>query len=166
MLNLVHRFAGLLGLATLCLAGPISAEPAADAAATVVAFNVAISEGDADKAKQQLAAGGVQFTLRSMHDGVGPAELTAPLADHWSMIIPVIFSSTQRYSRQVEVLSSEAFGDIATVWVRTTTDSQRQGRDQPQVSEFTEVYMLITSGDGWKIAAIADNRQASSLSGN
>jgi hypothetical protein len=159
VLRFMPALTALLALFTTALA----AEPAPDAANVVLAFNEAISAGDADTAKQHLAPGGVQFTLRSMHDGVGPAQLTAPLADHWSMILPVIFSSTERYARTATILSAESFGDIATVWTQTTTVSQRQGATDAEAREFSEVYMLIATPQGWKVASIADNRPSSSL---
>jgi len=152
-----------LAALALLVATPLAAETTPNAATVVQAFNDAISNGKVDSARQHLAPGGVQFTLRSMHDGVGPAQLTTPLTDHWSMILPVIFSSTAHYTRSVEILSAESFGDIATVWADVTTVSQRQGASQAQTSEFTEVYLLIAGPDGWKVASIADNRQASSL---
>ncbi|MEE4186598.1 MAG: hypothetical protein V2J12_12595 [Gammaproteobacteria bacterium] len=147
----------------LLLATSLAAEPTPDAVTVVEAFNAAISAGDTEAAKRHLTPGGVQFTLRSMHDGVGPAELTTALSDHWAMILPVIFSSTENYTRTVEILNAESFGDIATVWTRTTTVSQRRGGSDAQSSEFTEVYMLVATPDGWKVASIADNRPSSSL---
>lgn len=146
----------------LAIAPAGAAEPAP--AAVVESFNAAITAGDAAAAQAHLAEGGVQFTLRSMHDGVGPDKLTAPLVQHWSMILPVIFASTQRYSRNVEVLNAETHGDLATVWTRTRSSSLRQGKTQPADSDFTEVYLLAATVDGWKIASIADNRAATSIS--
>lgn len=147
----------------LLLAGPAAAGPDADAAAVVQAFNQALTARDQDTAIAQLTAGGVQFTLRSLHDGAVPDKLVAPIADHWKMIVPVIFASTSKYAREVEILTSEAHGDVATVWTKTRTVSVRVNSDESSESEFTEIYLLIATPDGWKIAAIADNRQATSI---
>ncbi|MDP7399717.1 MAG: hypothetical protein QF541_22815 [Lentisphaeria bacterium] len=54
-------------------------------------------------------------------------------------------------------------GDVATVWTQTTTESTALNSDKKNTNSFTEVYLLITTVDGWKIAAIADNRQSTKL---
>ena len=142
---------------------PVTAAAGNDPADAVTAFNESISARDQDTALAQLAPGGVQFTLRAMHEGTSPDKLVTPITPHWSMIIPVLFASTSSYARDVEVLSSEAHGDVATVWTRTRTESVRAGSDDAAVNEFTETYLLVNSPDGWKIAAIADNRRATSI---
>jgi hypothetical protein len=139
------------------------AGPAPEPATVVANFNKAISGGDVDAAVNSLAAGGVQFTLRPQHDGVQSDNLVTPLPEHWSMILPVIFSSSEIYTRTVDILSAESFGDIATVWTRTKTVSLRKGQSDANTNEFTEVYLLVASSDGWKIASIADNRQTTPL---
>jgi hypothetical protein len=156
-----HRILGTTALTVIFLL--ISSQASADPTSAVAAFNQALSEDNQDRAMEQLAPGGVQFTLRSMHEGVSPDKLVTPITPHWSMIIPVIFASTSSYTREVEVLNSEAHGDIATVWTRTRTASVRSDGDKATENEFTEVYMLVNTASGWKIAAIADNRQATRL---
>ena len=157
----LHRTLAPLALAAVL--SLLSAQVSADPAATVVAFNQALSARDQDSAMDKLAPGGVQFTLRSMHDGVSPDKLVTPITPHWSMIVPVIFASTSSYTRDVKVLDSEAHGDIATVWTQTRTVSARAGSDKATENEFTEIYVLVNAPAGWKIAAIADNRQATRI---
>ncbi len=140
------------------------ADTGADAVSAVKGFNESITAGDKTAAVEHLATGGVQFTLSAVHDGVDPSKLTTPLVDYWSMILPVILASSESYTRNIEVLNAESFGDIATVWVRTTTVSLRKGQTDAKTSEFTETYLLVAGADGWKIASIADNRQATKLS--
>jgi len=134
-----------------------------DPADTVRAFNESITAGDTETAVAQLAGGGVQFTLRSQHEGALPDKLVTPIGAYWAMIIPVILASTSDYVRAVEVLSSESHGDVATVWTQTHTASQRLGSDAADENDFTEAYLLVATSDGWKIAAIADNRQATNI---
>jgi len=74
-----------------------------------------------------------------------------------------MFASTSAYQREVEILDTQINGDIATVWTKTRTQSTRLGSTETQSNAFTEVYLLIRTSDGWKIAAMADNRQATSL---
>jgi len=136
-----------------------------DPADTVRAFNESITAGDAETAVAQLAGGGVQFTLRSQHEGALPDKLVTPIGAYWAMIIPVILASTSEYVRAVEVLTTETHGDVATVWTNTRTVSVRQGDEEAGENVFTEAYLLIASQEGWKIAAIADNRQATSIGG-
>jgi len=157
-------FAAPLILIAMMVAGESAwAGPADDAAAAVRAFNEAITARDKDTAVAQLAGGGVQFTLRAQHEGADPGQLVTPLADYWSMIIPVLFASTSTYAREVEILGSEAHGDVATVWTQTHTESMRLGNDVADENDFTEAYLLVGTPAGWKIAAIADNRQATSI---
>jgi len=155
--------ASLVLVATFAASGPAWAGPGDEAATAVRVFNEAITSRDRDTAVAQLAGGGVQFTLRAQHEGADPNELVTPLADYWSMIIPVLFGSTSRYAREVEILVSEAHGDVATVWTQTHTASQRLGSDAADENDFTEAYLLVATSDGWKIAAIADNRQATNI---
>lgn len=139
------------------------AESADDAAAVVQAFNGGITSRDKDAAVAQLAGGGVQFTLRAQHEGADPDKLVTPIADYWSMIIPVLFASTSSYTRDVEIIGSDAHGDVATVWTRTRTASVRLGAEDADINEFTEAYLLVSTADGWRIAAIADNRRATAI---
>jgi len=155
--------AALFLVATLIAGAAAWAGPGDEAAAAVQAFNEAITSRDKDTAVAQLTSGGVQFTLRAQHEGADPDKLVTPLADYWSMIIPVLFASTSSYIRAVEILGSEAHGDVATVWTRTRTASVRLGSDAADENEFTEAYLLVATPGGWKIAAIADNRQATNI---
>jgi hypothetical protein len=141
------------------------AETDNDPAATVQAFNEAFTNRDKDTAVAQLASDGVQFTLRSLHDGVNPDKMVTPITSHWSTIIPVILGATSSYTREVEILSSEVHGDVSTVWTRTRTVSVRSEEGAASENEFTEVYLLVSTPEGWKIASMADNRQATRIAG-
>ncbi len=136
---------------------------AAAAGDSVTSFNQAISARDGDLALAQPAEGGAQFTLRALHDGIESKQLQAEITQHWKTIAPVLFASTSEYSRETEILDERTEGDIATVWTRTKTRSLRRNSSEPSLNVFTEVYLLVRKPDGWKIAAIADNRQATSL---
>lgn len=133
---------------------------------TVLSFNSSITNNDPDTAIEQLAGGGVQFVLRSLHAGMAPESLTTDIVQHWSTIVPVVLASTSSYLRRAEILNTEVNGDVATVWAKTTTESTAKGSDKKKVSIFTEVYLLIHLPEGWKIAAIADNRQATKINEN
>jgi len=130
---------------------------------TVRAFNAGITAKDKDAAVATLARGGAQFTLRSQHEDAPPDQLQSEISEYWTIIAPVLFASTSAYRREVEILDTRIDGDLATVWTNTRTQSTRLGSTEPQVNAFTEVYLLIRTPDGWKIAAMADNRKATSL---
>lgn len=98
-----------------------------------------------------------------MHPGMNPETLTTDIVKHWSTIIPVVIATSSSYVRQVKILDTEVHGDVATVWTQTTTESTALNSDKKNTNSFTEVYLLITTVDGWKIAAIADNRQSTKL---
>ena len=153
----------LIFISLFLITGSAWADAADDAVAAVRAFNEAISSRDVDTATAQLAGGGVQFTLRAQHPGAEPAKLVEQIDTYWSTIIPVIFASTSAYSRTIEVLSSEAHGTDATVWTMTRTATTPMGSDVVAEKDFTEAYVVVKMADGWKIAAIADNRQATAL---
>ena len=144
-------------------AGLACADTTNDPGAAVQAFNDAITNRDQDTAIAQLADDGVQFTLRSLHDGVNPEKMVAPIATHWTTVIPVLLGATSSYSREIEILSNESHGDIATIWTKTNTVSARKGSDAVKTNEFTEFYLLIKTPDAWKIASIANNRQATKI---
>jgi len=130
---------------------------------TVIAFNAAFMAKDKDAVVATLAEGGAQFTLRSQHEDAPPDQLQSEISGYWTLIAPVLFASTSSYQREIEILDTRADGDVATVWTNTRTNSTRLGANEPDLNEFTEVYLLVRTPDGWKIAAIADNRQATKL---
>ena len=152
----------ILLLVTGLMSGADATEKA-DPQDTVLSFNSLLTDGDANAAVAKLAAGGAQFVLRSLHEGVNPETLTADIVKHWSTIAPVVIASTSTYSRQVEIIDAEVHGDVATVWTQTSTEAVALNSDQKKTNSFTEVYLLIATADGWKIAAIADNRQTTKL---
>ncbi|MGI9343669.1 MAG: hypothetical protein ACR2QV_12530 [Gammaproteobacteria bacterium] len=132
-------------------------------AATVVAFNAAIRDGDADGVAARLADGGVQFTIKSAHKGAEPDKLTTDLVPYWQMVAPVISASTAMYERDVEVLDVREMGNIATVWVQIDTKRQLKGKDAVSTASANHVYLVIDTPDGWKIAGAADNRDADDI---
>jgi hypothetical protein len=150
----------------VCTTGLLAAVDAAeesDPINTVLSFNSLITDRNADPEFTKLVADGVQFTLRSLHPGMNPETLTTDIVKHWSTVIPVVIATSSSYVRQVKILDTEVHGDVATVWTQTTTESTALNSDKKNINSFTEVYLLITTVDGWKIAAIADNRQATKL---
>ncbi len=163
MLAVIHA----LGLVALCV-GFMSAATAADrmsAEETVLSFNRAISAKDTDAMLSHLADGGAQFTLRSAHAGTEPESLTVDIVSHWRTIGPVVFASTSAYERKAKILESRVDDEIATVWAQMTVRTTPLGSDDSHERSFTEAYMLVSKPDGWKIAAIADNRAGTKLSG-
>ncbi len=133
---------------------------------TVDAFNAAFAAKDKDALVATLAKGGAQFTLRSQHAELAPESVQSEISEYWTVIAPVLFASTNSYQRTAEITDTRVDGDIATVWTNTKTESTRIGATKADRNAFTEVYLLIKTPDGWKIAAIADNRQATALAGD
>ncbi len=152
--------------AAVLLIGLLVAVAAANAqspgpAAVVEAMNAAITARDLPAVKRYFAPGGVQFSLRPAHTGLGGAAagLTTPLEAHWSMIGPVLFGATKSYEREVEVLDARVEGEVATVWTRTRTRTVRGTPPVTKQDEFVEIYLLVRTGGEWKVGAIADNRR-------
>lgn len=131
--------------------------------ATVVAFSQAFTDSDADALIALLAEGGIQFTLRASHEGINPEKLTADITGHWSVIAPVVFAATEKYTRQAKITDSQVQGEVASLWADVSTESVRLGTDEVSKETFSEFYLLIKTADGWKIAAIADNRRTDKL---
>ena len=148
---------------TIALTCGASTAAAAGPDDTVRAFNAAFMAGDKDALVATLAEGGAQFTLRSQHEEMPPEKVQSEISEYWTVIAPVLFASTSSYQREAEIVDTRINGDIATVWTKTSTVSTRIGATKPDRNAFTEVYLLIRTPEGWKIAAIADNRQATAL---
>ena len=148
----------LLFAATAQAADPGPAE-------VVKAFNSAITERKLDAALAYFAKGSVQYTLRAAHGGITTGEgITSDLKTHWSTIGPVVIGSTSAYRRIPEILDTRIEGELATVWVMTSSESvDRSGK--PKLSKFSEVYLLVKTAGGWQIGAMADNRGTSALAG-
>jgi hypothetical protein len=154
----------LISLILLLMVPVAQAEvPALDPAATVIAFNAAIPEGDLDTIVGLLADGGMQFTIKSPHEGLVPEKLTTSIVPYWKMIAPVIATSTSIYEREVEIIDARQMGNIATVWAGIDTRSQFKGKEEIKTASYNHVYLLIQTPDGWKIASIADNRAIDNL---
>lgn len=153
----------VLLLATLGLMSISGAVTAGDAgpAAVVTRFNQAITEQDLDTALEQLADGSVHFQLRPSHSGMGDGDipLTVDLRQSWQMVGTLLFSATAAYTRSAEILSVEEYGDIATIWTNTSTETLSKNNEAPINLQFSEVYLLVKKDGAWKIAANADNRK-------
>ena len=130
----------------------------------VQTFNRAISARKLKDATAMLASGSVQYTLRAAHAGVttGGGGITSDLKTHWSTIGPVLFAVTTTYRRVPTILDTRVDGDLATVWTTVASETVERSGKRRQDS-FSEVYLLVRTGNGWQIGAIADNRGTDSL---
>lgn len=152
----------MAALLSLCACTGFAA-PADDAAATVLAFNEKVSARDLDGLLGLIAKGGIQFTLRPSHQGLETDSISTELAPRWQMVGPVLFSATKSYSRKATVVDARAMGDVATVWVEIDSATVMASNNQARTDKFSEVYMLVRTTDGWKIAGVADNRQPDNI---
>lgn len=141
------------------LVAPVAGAAPAGPAEVVQAFNRALTERKLTDATALLAPGSVQYTLRAAHAGVAPSatSITGDLKTHWNQIGPVLFSVTTTYQRVPTVLDTHVDGDLATVWVQVASETVERG-GKSRKDSFSEVYLLVKTGDGWRIGAIADNR--------
>lgn len=153
LLVILSANAALLGAPAWCGDAP------ADPADSVRAFAAAINERDLESLLGQLHDGGVHFNFRPSHQGQGATETTSELVPRWSMVAPVLFSTTESYRREIEILDTEVHGEIATVWAAVRTETVMRNSGKQNADAFTEVYLLVATPDGWKIAGVADNRQ-------
>ncbi|MFQ5635461.1 MAG: nuclear transport factor 2 family protein [Gammaproteobacteria bacterium] len=149
---------------TLCLTTPLPASAADDpphpAAQAVLDFNNAVTERDMDAAMALLADGGVQFHLHPAHPGM-PEDppLTEDMATMWTMVSAILFPTTDSYERRIEIGDVHADGELAVVWTKTRTVTERKGVAEPMVLDFSEMYFLVNkNGGGWRIAGTATNR--------
>lgn len=160
------RIAAALILALSLIGAAGAAEPeSASPSDVVIAFNSAMRQGDAVGLATHLADGGVQFTIKSPHEGFVPEKLTTPIVPYWQMVAPVIAGSTSMYERNVEILDERAMGNIATVWVQIDTKRQLKGKEEIATATANHIYFLILTPGGWKIAGIADNRAIDDVTG-
>ena len=128
-------------------------------AAVVTSFNRAVTDRDMDSLLAHFMDGGVQFNLRPSHGGLQTGPLTSELNARWSMVGPVLFSATRSYTRETDVVDVHEAGDVATVWVDVATETVLASNGETSTEAFTEVYLLVRTPDGWRIAGVADNRQ-------
>lgn len=128
-------------------------------AEVVTSFNRAVTDRDMDSLLAHFVDGGVQFNLRPSHGGLQTGPLTSELHARWSMVGPVLFGATSAYTRDAEVVDVHAAGDVATVWVQVATRTVLASNGEESTEAFTEVYLVVRTGDGWRIAGVADNRQ-------
>lgn len=146
--------------------GAAHADPASDAAATVTAFNAALTERDLERSVAYLLEGGTQFNLQPAHSGFGSQQgISSDLRAHWSMVASVLFSATKSYTRTAEIVHTRAENGLATVWTNTTTESVRADKAEPAKARFSEVYLLVQKDGQWKIGAMADSRAPDDVGG-
>lgn len=153
----VFLFALALSAAAWC--GDDSADPST----SVRAFTAAINDRDLGALLAQLLDGGVHFNFRPSHQGQGATDTTSELIPRWSMVGPVLFSTTESYRRELQILDMQVHGEIATVWAAVKTETVMRGSGKVNSSAFTEVYLMVATPDGWKIAGVADNRQPNNV---
>ncbi len=130
----------------------------------VKAFNQAITARRLDAALAVLAKGSVQYTLRAAHAGVttDTTSITSDLATHWRTIGPVLFGVTKSYERIASIEQTRIDRDLATVWTMVTSRTvERNGKQRDD--QFSELYLLVRTKDGWQIAGVADNRGTDKL---
>lgn len=159
------KFCLILFLVTAPVAAYAESHDAGSPSAIVLNFNEAMRKGDAVGLTQYLADGGVQFTIKSPHEGFVPEKLTSAIVPYWQMVAPVVAGSTSMYERAVKVLDERAMGNIATVWVQIDTRRQMKGEEEMASATANHVYLLILTPEGWKIAGIADNRAIDKIAG-
>ena len=114
---------------------------------------------DLDTLVDHFMDGGVQFNLRPSHGGLQTGPLTTELKARWSMVGPVLFSATSAYTRDADILDTRTIGDVATVWADISTSTALASNGETSTEQFSEVYLLVRTAAGWRIAAVADNRQ-------
>ena len=148
----------------LCLGGNLTAvadaDPTHPAAQAIVDFNLAVTARDMDTAMSLLADGGVQFHLHPAHPGMPEDHpLTEDMTAMWTTVSAILFPTTMSYERRVEVRDVRVDGELAVVWTQTQTITQRKGKTEPMVLDFSEMYFLVNKNDsGWRIAGTATNR--------
>ncbi|MCP4271030.1 MAG: nuclear transport factor 2 family protein [Gammaproteobacteria bacterium] len=128
----------------------------------VLAFNKAMTDSNLEALLATLAPGGIQYTVKASHMGQTPDSLTTDLKAYWTMIAPVIFSSTESYTRTAKIIDSRNTETMATVWADVETVSVRSGGGG-QKNNFEEITILIHTEKGWKIAGIMDTKKLSTL---
>ena len=132
-------------------------------AEVVRSFNAAVTDRNLEQLLGHFAEGGVQFNLRPSHGGLQTGPMTTELTARWSMVGPVLFSATSVYERHAKILDVHATGDVATVWAEVSTRTTMASSGETSSEAFTEVYLLVHRQEGWRIAAVADNRQPDNI---
>ncbi len=143
-----------------------SANDTHPAAQTVLDFNTAITTRDMETALPLLADGGIQYHLHPAHPGMPEDHpLTEDMAAMWKTVSAVLFSTTDSYERNIEILDVRADGELAVVWTQTHTVTKRKGKDGAMTLDFSEMYFLINKNNsGWRIAGTATNRPVDDIS--
>jgi len=150
----------LAGLAMLPLTGGVALAGDADGPeAAVLAFSKAITSKNVDDMLAEFAPGGVQFTSRPSHEGIEPDSLTTPLEAHWSTVVPVLASATERYARDAKIISSRVENDVAAIWAEIKTETVMKNGKEASGETFRELYIVIDTPEGWKIAAVINSRK-------
>lgn len=143
----------IVGITKLEIAGET------DMVSVVAHFNQSVTEQNMDRALEQLAEGSVHFKLQpsQTREMVDPLLLT-DLRQDWRAIEADVYSKAKKYLRSSKILSVEQHGDIATIWVNTSTETQVAENLHARHSNFSEVYLLVKKDDIWQIAANAENK--------
>lgn len=165
-----HVIRSLLAALTLGLAAVIPTMAADNdthpAAQTVLDFNTAITSRDMETALPLLADGGILYHLHPAHPGMPEDHpLTEDMATMWKTVSAVLFSTTDSYARNIEILDVRADGELAVVWTQMHTVTKRKGKDGAMTLDFSEMYFLIDKNNsGWRIAGTATNRPVDDIS--
>lgn len=157
---------GILILVTTGLVSTTSATETShsEIASVINTFNQSLSTKNLDGMLSTFAESAVQITLRPAHAEMATgAGISSDLKTHWSTVGPVLFSTMKSYKRAVTIIDIQLDGDVASVWTRINTTGIALGSDQSRQSEFTELYLIVNTGNGWKIGAVADNRQPDAM---
>lgn len=151
--------------AALLALGGCAAQPsqvgASGPEAVVREFNAAITERRLEAALGLLGEGGVQFNLRAAHGfaaEAGASPLTSELAAQWRAVAAVLFASTRSYRRELLSARTHAEGDLAVVWTRVRTTSERLDAAGSSSMSFPEAYVLRRAGGRWQIVGMASDR--------
>ena len=98
-------------------------------------------------------------STRSAHTFTeGIEKRVSDLALQWRQVSPILFASTDSYTRSVGETRSHQDGDLAVVWAELTTRTKPVRTDDVLTMSFTETYILFRLDGAWKIAALANNR--------
>lgn len=158
-----------IGILILLTVGLVSMTCASETSRSEIAsvintFNQSLSAKNLEGMLSTFAEGSVQITLRPAHAEMATgAGISSDLTTHWSTVGPVLFSTMKSYKRAATIMDIQLDGDVASVWTRINTTAIALGSDQSRQSEFTELYLIVNAGNGWKIGAVADNRQPDAM---
>ena len=153
-------YVGVLCLAVSLWLSAADADTGVDAPrGGVAAYNNAINARDLEQVLSYLVEGANQLNLHQAHSfTAGVEQLSTDLALQWRQISPILFATTQTYTRTVDASEALVDGDLAIVWAGITTRTQPLRSAAVTEMTFTETYILFRLDGAWKIAALANNR--------